>query len=170
MYDEILDLVNEQDEVIGQKYRSEVWKENLKNFRTINGFILNDKKEIWIPRRSPEKKLFPLCLDSSVGGHVMSGESYDQAFERELHEETGIKLSMVSHNLVAKVTPFDYKVSSFSQIYVIHSNETPKYNKTDFIEYMWININELINKIKEGELTKSDLPVLTNILCNWLKG
>jgi isopentenyldiphosphate isomerase len=50
----------------------------------LNAFLVNDYGQIWIPRRSSLKRIFPLCLDMSVGGHVVSGESYEEAFRREL--------------------------------------------------------------------------------------
>jgi len=74
--DEYLDLVDLQDSVIGRKLRSEVYAEHLSNFRVVNAFVLNSKGELWIPRRTADKRIFPLCLDMSVGGHVESGESY----------------------------------------------------------------------------------------------
>jgi isopentenyl-diphosphate delta-isomerase len=168
MYDELLDLVNEDDQVIGQKYRSEIWKENINNFRTVNVFLINDKQEIWIPRRTAHKKLFPLCLDSSAGGHVIAGESYDQAFERELKEELNIDLSNVLYRLIAKLTPAEHKVSSFMHVYIVQSNGTPQYNLNDFVEYSWIDIITLQQKIQSGERTKSDLPTLVNTLQKWL--
>ncbi|MGB8468325.1 MAG: hypothetical protein WCE21_04930 [Candidatus Babeliales bacterium] len=69
--EELHDIVNEYDEIIGQKPRSNIYIEKFTSFRVINAFIINDKKQLWIPRRTQQKKLFPLCLDASVGGHVM---------------------------------------------------------------------------------------------------
>ncbi|HLC62782.1 MAG TPA: NUDIX domain-containing protein [Candidatus Nanoarchaeia archaeon] len=95
MEDEYLDLVDENDKIIGRKERSEVYKLNLSNFRVVNAFIRNKKGLIWVPRRSASKRIFPLCLDMSMGGHVSSGETYLQAFKRELKEELNINASKV---------------------------------------------------------------------------
>ena len=38
--DELLDIVNEHDHVIGQKYRSEIYNQGLSNFRVINAFLI----------------------------------------------------------------------------------------------------------------------------------
>jgi isopentenyldiphosphate isomerase len=88
MTDEYLDLVNEKDEVVGKKLRSEVYAEGLSNFRVVNVFLRNFEGKLWIPRRTANKRIFPLCLDVSMGGHVESGESYEVAFKRELSEES----------------------------------------------------------------------------------
>ena len=47
--EEILDLVNENDEIIGNMPRSEVYAKNLNNFRVINCFIKNKEGKLWIP-------------------------------------------------------------------------------------------------------------------------
>ena len=50
--DELLDLVNEQDQVIGCRERGEIYKEGLTNFRVVNAFLVNDAGQLWIPRRT----------------------------------------------------------------------------------------------------------------------
>ena len=81
--DEYLDLVDENDNVIGKEKRSIVYSKGLNNFRVVNLFIVNSEGKIWIPRRGPHKRIFPSALDMSMGGHVDSGETYEQAFKRE---------------------------------------------------------------------------------------
>lgn len=39
MVQELLDIVNEHDQIIGQKYRSEIYQQRLTNFRVINAFL-----------------------------------------------------------------------------------------------------------------------------------
>jgi isopentenyl-diphosphate delta-isomerase len=68
--DEWLDLVDENDVVIGKKLRSEVHAEKLHNYRAINVFIRNAKGELWIPRRTAHKQLYPLGLDFSCAGQL----------------------------------------------------------------------------------------------------
>lgn len=47
--EEILDVVNENDEVIGNMPRSEVCEKRLNNFRVINCFIKNNAGKLWTP-------------------------------------------------------------------------------------------------------------------------
>ena len=158
--DELLDLVDQNDVVIGQKSRTEVYAQNLKNFRVINAFLVNSKKQIWIPRRSATKRIFPLCLDMSVGGHVESGESYETALKRETLEELNIDISTVLVRLLGHLTPKEHAVSAFMNVYEIALDRVPNYNKKDFIEYFWFTPNELLKRIAAGEKTKEDLPKL----------
>lgn len=162
--DELLDLVNQHDEVIGQEYRSIVYKHKYSNFRVINAFIINDQNKIWIPIRSAHKKLFPLCLDASIGGHVSAGEDYLTAFKRETLEEVNINVNEISYKFLKKLTPNTDKVSAFMHVYALYTNETPLFNNNDFVDYLWISINDLKNMIKNGRKTKGDLPLLINTL------
>lgn len=158
--DETLDLVNADDVVIGSKLRSEVYQEDLSNFRVINAFIKNSQGQLWIPRRTAHKKLFPSCLDVSVGGHVESGTTYDETFRKETMEELNIDINTVEHRLLGKLTPHRDHVSAFMQVYEISSDATPTYNPEDFTEYYWLTPQEFFEKFKQGEKVKGDLPQL----------
>lgn len=162
-YDEFLDLVNLHDGVIGRERRSQVYAQGLSNFRVINAFIVNSKGELWIPRRTATKRIFPLSLDVSVGGHVESGETYEQAFKRETKEEINLDLKIIPYTFLGHLTPQKHKVSAFMNVYEIQSNFTPYYNKDDFVEYFWLRPEQLLKRINEGEKSKSDLPKLVRI-------
>lgn len=164
VYDEILDIVSLNDEVIGQEKRSIIYAKNLSCFRVINGFICNSEKKLWIPRRHPQKKLFPLYLDASVGGHVAAGETYQDAFIRETKEELGLDVSNHSYSTIARLTPHEHKTSAFMWVYIIRSNETPSYNKNDFVGFEWLSPEEIFQKLASGDNVKSDLiPILHEI-------
>ncbi len=67
---EWLDLVNEHDEVVGRVTRAEAWQKRLP-VRVINAFLVNSRGELWIPRRTLSKTMFPGCLDMSVGAELV---------------------------------------------------------------------------------------------------
>jgi isopentenyldiphosphate isomerase len=160
--DEILDIVNEHDQVIGQKSRSEVYAQNMTNFRVINGFVINNEKQLWIPRRTAHKRLMPLHLDCSVGGHVEAGETYQMAFERELKEELNLDAATLDYQMIGSMNPHDDAVTAFMQVYLLKYNTAPLYNPNDFIEYYWMSADELLNKIAQGVKAKSDIPLIIN--------
>jgi isopentenyldiphosphate isomerase len=161
--DEILDVVDTDDRVIGQMRRSAVYRNALSNFRVVNAFLMNSSGEIWIPRRSVVKKIFPSCLDMSIGGHVKSGESYESALEREAWEEIRLDIMAVQVRLLGRLTPQEHGVSAFMKVYEIFSDSTPEFNRDDFSEYFWLTPFEALAKIAEGEPTKDDLPRLLRI-------
>lgn len=154
---EMLDLVNDQDEIIGSMERNEVYANNLHNFRVINCFIRNAEGKLFIPRRQKHKRLFPLGLDVSAGGHVSSGETYLEAFKKETLEELNLDIETVSYKTLGTLTPHNNNVSAFMTVYEITSNETPSYNQDDFIEHYWLTPKELREKLAKGDYAKEDL-------------
>lgn len=163
MQDEYLDLVNINDEIIGRKLRSEVYAEGLSNFRVVNLFLVNSEGKLWIPRRTSKKRIFPLCLDVSMGGHVESGETYEDAFKRESFEELNLNTDKVSWKLLDHLTPHKNNVSAFMKVFKIETDTVPDFNPEDFTEYFWLSPKELFERIENGDKTKGDLPVLVDI-------
>lgn len=158
--EEILDLVNEKDQVIGRITRSEAYAANLSNFRVINAFLVNRQGQLWIPRRTAYKRLFPLHLDCGFGGHVSSDESYEEAFTREMQEEIGLTIDQISYQDIGTLTPHQHNVSAFMHVYKVEYNQTPPFNPDDFVESFWLTPQQLLEKIKNGDKAKNDLPKL----------
>lgn len=156
--DELLDLVDQNDQVIGAKMRSAVYAEDLTNFRVVNAFLVNTAGKLWIPRRTKNKRMFPLCLDASMGGHVASGESYEEAFTREIAEELRIDLSKTGYSFLGALNPHRDGTSAFMRVYAIQTDTAPDYNPEDFCECFWLSPDELFARIAAGDVGKSDLP------------
>lgn len=88
--DEVFDVVDEEDRVIGSDTRSSVHVNNLRH-RAVHMLVFNTAGEIFLQKRSIWKDRNPGLWDSSAAGHVDSGETYQQTAERELQEELGIQ-------------------------------------------------------------------------------
>jgi isopentenyldiphosphate isomerase len=87
--DEQVDLIDEQDRVIGRAGRRQVRRANLLH-RGVGVVCRNSAGQIYVHRRTDSKDVFPGMYDASVGGVVASGERYQDAARRELAEELGI--------------------------------------------------------------------------------
>jgi isopentenyl-diphosphate delta-isomerase type 1 len=92
MPEEIFDLVNERDEVIGRRSRSDVHRLGLLH-RAVHVLVFNARGEIFLQQRSMKKDRHPGVWDSSASGHVDSGEDYDATAVREVREEIGLRLA-----------------------------------------------------------------------------
>lgn len=88
---EILDIVNDSDEVIGQAERDTVHQEGLV-CRLVYVCFYTANREIILQKRSDTKKNDPGKLTTTVSGHVTSGQTYLEAAVRETVEESGIEI------------------------------------------------------------------------------
>ena len=98
MSEEIFDIVNERDEVIGQRPRREVHQLGLWH-RAVHILVFNARGEVFLQKRSMLKDTAKGKWDSSTSGHVDSGEDYDTSAVRELGEEIGLFVSATPKRL-----------------------------------------------------------------------
>ncbi|ULR49531.1 NUDIX hydrolase [Streptomyces deccanensis] len=87
--DEILDIVDENDQVIGQAPRGEVYARGMRH-RAVFVLVRDAEGRIFVHRRTATKLVFPALYDMFVGGVVGAGEAYDDAALREAEEELGV--------------------------------------------------------------------------------
>ncbi|MGF1344108.1 NUDIX hydrolase [Streptomyces flavovirens] len=87
--DEILDIVDENDEVVGQAPRGEATARRLRH-RCVFIEARDPEGRIFVHRRTPTKLVFPSHHDMFVGGVVGAGEACDDAALREAEEELGV--------------------------------------------------------------------------------
>lgn len=89
MNEEIFDVVDEHDVVIGAAPRREVHARGLRH-RAVHVLVFNARGEVFLQKRSLKKDCFPGAWDSSAAGHLDRGESYEDCAVRELREELGV--------------------------------------------------------------------------------
>ncbi len=89
MSDDIFDIVNERDEVVGQRTRREAHALGLMH-RAAHILVFNAAGELFLQKRSMTKDNHPGVWDASCSGHVDAGEDYTTAARRELGEEIGL--------------------------------------------------------------------------------
>ncbi|MFI2212685.1 NUDIX domain-containing protein [Streptomyces sp. NPDC020141] len=87
--DEILDVVDELDRVVGRAPRGEVYARGLRH-RCVFVLARDGLGRVFVHRRTASKPVFPSLYDMFVGGVVGAGESYDAAALREAEEELGV--------------------------------------------------------------------------------
>lgn len=158
--DEVLDLVDKNDKVIGTILRTQKIKLTGRNagyLRAAEILIRNKEGQLWIPRRSMKKAIAPGGLDYSASGHVASGESYLQTAIRETEEELNLKVDLKFLKPLYKFPPIGDEKLFFRTVYIYESDEAPDYNSDDFSGYDWLTPEELLKKLRNGEPAKRSL-------------
>lgn len=89
MTDELVDIINEKDEVIGQITKSQAHLRGLLHRCVISEVI--DSSGRWMLVKQANNRQDPGQYVSPVGGHVQAGEANDNALKREATEELNIR-------------------------------------------------------------------------------
>ena len=87
---ELIDIVDDNDRVIGQAQRWEIRRDHLRH-RSVYVLVFNPDGQLFVHRRTRSKDIYPDYWDVAIGGVVTAGEDYDSSARRELQEELGIE-------------------------------------------------------------------------------
>jgi isopentenyl-diphosphate delta-isomerase len=156
---ELLDLVDKNDRVIGSIKRTAYYQLNKKPegyLRATAMFIRNKKGQLWVPRRTPGREIAPNGLDYSCGGHVTSGEDYLTSLVREAKEELNVDIDPRSTIFIGKFYATAIRPWIMC-LYLYEQDEVPHYNKKDFIDYYWLSPQDLLTKLENGEPAKASM-------------
>ena len=149
--EEYVDILDDNGKVIGEVITKKEAHKTGKWHRAIHIWIISeDKKNILLQKRCPDKSLFPNMWDISVGGHVSSGEDTLVAAKRELSEELGLDpdsykfeyVDVIKENFVDG----DIVSNEFVTIYKIINNvniSSIKLQKEEVSEVRWFTKSEL---------------------------
>jgi isopentenyldiphosphate isomerase len=88
--DEVFDLVDLEDRVIGTVRRGDAHRNPALVHRSVQILVFASDGRVLLQRRSPAKDLFPGYYCASASGHVASGEDYAATAMREIVEELGV--------------------------------------------------------------------------------
>lgn len=87
--EELVDVVDEENRVIGIVTRREMRARNLLH-RCTYVFVLDPDGRVYVHRRTETKDVYPGYFDVCAGGVNAAGEDYDGCARRELGEELAI--------------------------------------------------------------------------------
>ncbi len=98
---EMLDLVNEQDEIIGEVLKVQANQDPSLWHREVAIILFDNDRKVLFQQRSMKKAVNPGKWRISCAGHVTKGMTPEEAAHMELREELGIdtKLIFVDKNL-----------------------------------------------------------------------
>ena len=87
---EIIDIYNPAGEKIGTAERSKVHGDNSLLHRAVHVLVFSRDGRLLLQKRAANKRIQPGKWDTSVGGHLVTGEDYLTGARRELAEELGL--------------------------------------------------------------------------------
>ena len=152
---EILAVVDERDEVIGEERRDRIHEEALRH-RAIHVLIFNSAEEVFLQKRGMHKKENPGLWDSSVAGHVDAGETYDACCVREVDEEVGLKLRGVPPRLF-KLEATEVTGMEFAWVYRVDSDGPLTPNLDEMSEGRWFSRAEIEAKLAKANEEVSEV-------------
>lgn len=157
---ELIDVVNENNELIGQieerwtAYEKGLWR------RTVSCWIMNENGDILLQKRTANKRRNPNKW-AKTGGQVDSGESAEEAIFREVKEELGIEIPQEQIKVI-EIRKSDDKNKRFAYNFIFVVNyKINEYTlqKDEVAEVKYVSIEDMEN------LKKNDDTNYT--FCNW---
>lgn len=145
--EELFDVVDAEDRVIGAEFRSIVHRKQLMH-RAIHVFVFNSAGQLYLQKRSLSKDSSPGKWVSSCSGHVDSGEDYDTAALRELGEELGL-YSPSKFQRVFKMSPCEQTSQEFVWVYDCKAEGPFILNPEESSEGQWIELDGLNEWMRE---------------------
>ncbi len=142
---EFLDVVNKNDEVVGSATKQEVHDKFLMH-RIVHVLVFNKKDKLALQLRSKNVPFCPYHWSTTVGGHVQSGESYEQAAAREFQEELGTnpKLEFFSKDFYEAPSGLKEFLTTFKTVSEGPFNSNPK--EVELVKFFGMDeIQEMIN-------------------------
>lgn len=87
-HDEIIDVIDDDGNIINSATKSEIYSKKLSH-QIVHVLIYDKNGRLACQVRSMSKDYCPGYISTSVGGHISSGESPEEAAKREMIEEIG---------------------------------------------------------------------------------
>lgn len=87
---EYFDIIDQNCNIIGKATRQECHGDNSLAHRVVHVLLFNSSGELFLQKRSMDKYIQPGKWDTSVGGHLDCGETFEEAVYREMKEELNV--------------------------------------------------------------------------------
>jgi isopentenyl-diphosphate Delta-isomerase len=152
---ELVDVFNSFNKPLNKKRTIKEAHEKGFWHRCVHIWVYTKKGEVLLQNRSNNMKLFPNLWDTSVAGHIRSGEEPIYSAIREIKEEIGIKISRKDLNffkiLKRENNHKDFTSKEFYYIYFLEFNKNKKElkrQKSEVKELKFIKISDFKKELK----------------------
>lgn len=147
MDNEMMDIVNLSDEVTGTASREYIYKNKLPH--RIVHVMIRDGDRILLQLRSAQARYLPLHWSTSAGWHVQSGESYEEAAQRETIEETGLtgKLTLLGKYFYTT----EDGLQKFLSVYEMETQDVHQANPDEVHQLTYFTMSDIATLISTDE-------------------
>ena len=150
---EYIDIVDQNNNPTGEVKEKLQAHEDGNFHRTAHIWIINDKKELLLQKRSATKKSHPNCWDISGAGHIRAGESVIDGAIRELKEELGVEVEEKDLEYIATIkSTKNPKNMEFGYVYLLKCNNQVEeyiFEDNEVSEVKYVHFEELEKMVKK---------------------
>lgn len=138
--DELVDVVDETDRVVGTATRAEMRAQRLRH-RCTFVVVRSSEGAVLVHRRSELKDLWPGHWDLCAGGVVGSGEDWEPAARRELAEELGVTGTVLEP--LGAGTYEDPHVAEVARVWTTVHDGPFTFTDDEVVEARFVTLDEL---------------------------
>jgi len=147
--DEMLIVVDEQDNILDYKSKTDCHRGDGILHRAFSLFIFNSGGELMLQQRSAQKLLWPLFWSNTCCSHPRKGEKLEEAVQRRLKEEIGITTEL------EYLFKFQYQANygtigsenEICAVYIGKSDAPPRINENEIADLKFISVSDLTAEI-----------------------
>jgi isopentenyldiphosphate isomerase len=155
--DDLVDVVDEADRVIGQAARRDVRRKNLRH-RSVYVLVFNAAGQLFVHRRTLSKDVFPGHWDVAVGGVLNAGEGYDEGARRELREELGVTGLTLRRLFPLRWDDSRNRVAGV--VYSCSSDGPFQLQASEIAEGRWMDLDVLLDRTQRDPFCPDSLEAL----------
>jgi len=149
MPDEYVVLVDEQDQVLGQREKIEAHELGLLH-RAFSVLLFNDRGELLLQQRAANKYHSPLLWTNTCCSHQRPNETTLMAAERRLKEEMGMSAPMQTAFKFQYKATLDQGLTEHELDHVLfgYTNQDPNINPEEVAAFRWISMAQLLEELQ----------------------
>ena len=152
MHNEFLAVVDEHDQIIDRRPRSEIHALALRH-RAVHILVFNSAGQLLLQKRSMKKDLNKGLWDSSAAGHVDDGETYAVCAPRELQEELGVTADLTA---LFKLEPSPELGMEFIQVYRCQHNGPFQLAADEIDESRWSDLPDINARVDQDDASLTE--------------